>query len=93
VLEELHSYFRTRDVTQNEVLIFRESEDSVYIYYTPEAEEDCKYGNVRGSIRSLVSEYTVNWECNDRGIPVYAPKHLARSIIRMLKVTHKNRHR
>ena len=68
------------------MLIFRESEDSVHIYYTPEAEEDCKHGYVRGSIRSLVAEFTVNWECNEDGIPVYGPKHFARSIIRMLKV-------
>ncbi len=46
VVDEFYNYFRTRDVTQNEVLLFRESEDSATLYFTKEAREDCYYGNI-----------------------------------------------
>ena len=86
MVDQFYSYFRTRDVTQNEILLFRESKNSVTIYYTPEAKEDCLEGNVRCGIRALVSDYATVWECNEEGVPIYGPKQFARAIIRMIKV-------
>lgn len=35
--ENIKTYFFSRDITQNEVLILRESEDDLYLYYTEDA--------------------------------------------------------
>ena len=85
-MDEFYNNFRTRDVTQNEVLIFRESEDSVTLYYTAECKMDCFHGYIRCPVRSLITTYHPAWMCAEDGTPVIGRKQFCRAIVRMMKV-------
>jgi len=84
VCTDIEEYFRTRDITQNEVLAFRESEDSWGLYFTPHAVKDSVEGVSRSMKRSLHTGFTDNYFIKDGKI-ILTERQLQRVLVRGLK--------
>lgn len=65
VADDLKAYFRHRDVTMNEVLVFRTGEHAVNIYYTDEAVADIDNSVIRPSIHCLHTGYGQVWRYDE----------------------------
>lgn len=85
VCDDLARYFRTRDVTMNEVLVFRLDADTVELLFTEEATRDVASGTVRPAIHCLHTGFHQTWMYNTYSQPIVAPRLLVRTILRFLK--------
>ncbi|MDP1884030.1 MAG: hypothetical protein Q8L10_01560 [Candidatus Moranbacteria bacterium] len=84
VSDSLKNYFLTRDITMNEVLIFR-SHDKFLLFYTQDAINDIRTGVIRPSIHCLHTGFLQVWQYDKYKNKVISPKLLTRCIIRRLK--------
>lgn len=66
----METFFKTRDITQNEVLIFRDSPNSVSLMYSHQAFDDAKAGIIRPSVHLLHSKYSDYWFASETGEPI-----------------------
>lgn len=85
VSDDIARYFRTRDVTMNEALVFRLSPDAVFLLFTEDAQRDVSEGIIRPAVHCLHSVFTQIWMFDQAGNAVLTPKVLVRCILRYLK--------
>lgn len=85
VSDNLSHYFRSRDVTMNEALVFRASEDEVLLFYTDQAAVDIVDGAIRPAIHTLHNGFKQVWQFGSHDEVIPTPAALSRSIIRLLK--------
>jgi hypothetical protein len=86
VSDSLTKYFHNRDVTMNEVLVFRASRTSWLLYYTTDALQDVRDGIIRPSQRCLHTGYALNYQIDpETETEIVAPKPFSRCLIRFLK--------
>ncbi|HQK63664.1 MAG TPA: hypothetical protein PLF16_00770 [Candidatus Staskawiczbacteria bacterium] len=82
---DLAAYFRTRDVTMNECLIFRQDENPEFVlYYTEQAKRDIADGIVAPSIHCLHKKFCQMWFSHE-GKFIVGSQPFERCIIRMIK--------
>jgi len=85
-IERLQSYYwNSRDISQNEVLLFRTAPEHVFLFFTPEAREDSLAGNIRRVSRCLMNDYCLMWRCDNKGKPIWTSICLARALVRYFK--------
>jgi len=84
VTDNIGEYFGRRDITQNEVLVFRESKDSYGLYVSHNAENDTVSGVSVPSLGILNAGYGQNFFVK-HGMLVPSPKILQRVLVRKYK--------
>lgn len=85
VSDSLEHYFLTRDVTINEALAFRHDPSTVILYFTEQAHVDVNKGFISPAVHCLHTGFMQNWQWDNYGNVIIAPKLLSRCILRWLK--------